>query len=92
MVVVPDGLAVRQQSRSSGSEFGGYGALDQAGIPHDGTTKRLEGDGVDPFAGSNTTGMVAEDLDRGWISADRDTEYVRSSALRFGIDPREVLA
>jgi site-specific DNA-methyltransferase (cytosine-N4-specific) len=43
----------------------------------------------DPFAGSNTTGEVAESLGRKWISCELDTEgkfagtYVRSSAFRF---------
>lgn len=45
---------------------------------------------LDPFAGSNTTGRVAEDLGRRWISVDREPEYVRNSALRFGIDPGSV--
>ncbi|HXF52712.1 MAG TPA: site-specific DNA-methyltransferase [Hyphomicrobiaceae bacterium] len=47
-----------------------------------------EGDIVlDPFAGSNTTGRVAEDLARRWISIDIDRAYVKASAVRFGIDP-----
>jgi site-specific DNA-methyltransferase (cytosine-N4-specific) len=47
-----------------------------------------EGDVVlDPFAGSNTTGRVAEDLERRWIAIDVDRNYVRASAVRFGIDP-----
>jgi DNA modification methylase len=43
---------------------------------------------VDPFAGSNTTGRAAEDLGRRWLSVDLDREYVLSSAVRFGLDPR----
>jgi site-specific DNA-methyltransferase (cytosine-N4-specific) len=39
---------------------------------------------VDPFAGSNTTGWVAEKLGRRWISSEIDADYVRASALRFG--------
>lgn len=46
---------------------------------------------LDPFAGSNTTGRVAEDLERQWISIERDREYVQSSAVRFGLDPHKVL-
>jgi DNA modification methylase len=46
---------------------------------------------LDPFAGSNTTGRVAEDLGRTWISIEMDKEYVQSSALRFEIDPDGVL-
>jgi len=42
---------------------------------------------VDPFAGSNTTGRVAEDLERFWLSAEIDRDYMRASALRFGIEP-----
>lgn len=42
---------------------------------------------LDPFAGSNTTGSVAEGLQRRWISVDVDESYVRASAVRFAIDP-----
>lgn len=45
---------------------------------------------VDPFAGSNTTGLAAEKLGRRWISVDQDGDYVRGSAVRFGIDPRTI--
>jgi len=38
---------------------------------------------LDPFAGSNTTGWVAEGLSRRWISVEMDADYVRGSALRF---------
>ena len=38
---------------------------------------------LDPFAGSNTTGYVAEMLGRRWISSELDADYVRASALRF---------
>ena len=41
---------------------------------------------LDPFAGSNTTGYVAESLNRRWISIEIDENYLRASALRFGID------
>lgn len=41
---------------------------------------------LDPFAGSNTTGKVAEDLQRQWLAVELEEEYVRTSALRFGID------
>ena len=36
------------------------------------------------------TGRVAEDLGRRWISVEQDAQYVQSSAVRFGIDPRDV--
>lgn len=42
---------------------------------------------IDPFAGSNTSGRVAEDLGRRWISIDIDQTYVQASAVRFGLDP-----
>jgi site-specific DNA-methyltransferase (cytosine-N4-specific) len=42
---------------------------------------------LDPFAGSNTTGRVAEDLGRFWIAIEKDREYLSSSALRFHLDP-----
>lgn len=38
---------------------------------------------VDPFAGSNVTGAVAESLGRKWLSVDIDEEYVRGSMARF---------
>jgi DNA modification methylase len=41
---------------------------------------------VDPFAGSNTTGRQAEDLGRRWLAFELEDQYLRSSALRFGID------
>jgi site-specific DNA-methyltransferase (cytosine-N4-specific) len=37
----------------------------------------------DPFAGSNTTGAVAEDLERRWISIELMPEYFEASAFRF---------
>ncbi len=43
-----------------------------------------EGDLVlDPFAGSNTTGAVAEGLQRYWLASDRVTEYLEASKFRF---------
>lgn len=52
-----------------------------------------EGDVVlDPFAGSNVSGRVAEDLGRRWIASERDPDYVRNSALRFGLDPAAISA
>ena len=44
-----------------------------------------EGDIVlDPFAGSNTTGAVAERLHRRWIAVEIVEEYLRASKFRFG--------
>lgn len=38
---------------------------------------------LDPFAGSNTTGAVAEDLGRKWIAIEKNREYANDSLLRF---------
>ena len=38
---------------------------------------------VDPFAGSNTTGRVAEDLGRFWLSSELEDAYVSASRVRF---------
>jgi len=38
---------------------------------------------VDPFAGSNTTGVVAEQLGRRWLSMDLSAEYLEASKARF---------
>ena len=39
---------------------------------------------VDPFAGSNTTGMVAEALKRYWFAIDNVKDYLDASKFRFG--------
>jgi site-specific DNA-methyltransferase (cytosine-N4-specific) len=38
---------------------------------------------VDPFAGSNVTGLAAEELNRRWIAVDANPEYALGSAARF---------
>jgi len=38
---------------------------------------------VDPFAGSNTTGAVAERLNRRWIVCETQKEYLQASKYRF---------
>lgn len=38
---------------------------------------------LDPFAGSNTLGMVAEKLGRQWIAIEQQEEYLRASRFRF---------
>ncbi len=38
---------------------------------------------VDPFAGSNTTGAVAESLGRRWMTCEQSPEYVEGSKGRF---------
>lgn len=44
---------------------------------------------LDPFAGSNVTGQVAESLDRQWVSIELNADYVAGSRLRFPDDTRE---
>jgi site-specific DNA-methyltransferase (cytosine-N4-specific) len=38
---------------------------------------------IDPFAGSNTTGAVAERLKRRWIAIEPEEQYVIGSRGRF---------
>lgn len=38
---------------------------------------------LDPFAGSNTTGWVAEALGRNWLATELNHEYIKDSQLRF---------
>jgi DNA modification methylase len=38
---------------------------------------------LDPFAGSNTTGSVAESLKRRWLAIDNVKEYLEASKFRF---------
>lgn len=43
---------------------------------------------LDPFAGSNTLGMVADKLGRKWIAIEQEEEYLRASRFRFDeLDP-----
>lgn len=39
---------------------------------------------LDPFGGSNTTGYVAEIMNRKWISIEVNSEYISGSVGRFG--------
>lgn len=39
---------------------------------------------LDPFAGSNTTGCVAEELRRRWLAVEADSTYAKASKVRFG--------
>ena len=43
----------------------------------------------DPFAGSNTTGFVAESLGRCWIASELSKEYLDGSIFRFDSFPHE---
>jgi len=46
-----------------------------------------EGDVVlDPFAGSNTTGAVAQNLNRRWVATETVAEYLDASRFRFDLD------
>lgn len=47
---------------------------------------------IDFFAGSNTTGAVAERLGRRWMACELDPAYVAVSALRFLADPASARA
>lgn len=47
---------------------------------------------LDIFAGSNTTGEVAERLGRRWIACDLDRQYVAASVFRFIDDTDEALS
>ncbi len=38
---------------------------------------------MDPFAGSNTTGAVAEEHGRRWLAVEADPTYAQSSQVRF---------
>lgn len=46
---------------------------------------------VDPFAGSNTTGAVAERLGRRWVAIDQVGEYLEASRFRFDAGPQSLL-
>lgn len=49
-----------------------------------------EGDVVlDPFSGSNTTGAVAEKLQRRWIAIENVEAYLEASKFRFGGEHRQ---
>jgi DNA modification methylase len=47
---------------------------------------------LDPFAGSNTTGYVAESLKRRWLGVEIRVDYAEESRLRFGGSPQEIEA
>jgi site-specific DNA-methyltransferase (cytosine-N4-specific) len=45
---------------------------------------------IDPFAGSNTTGVVAEGLQRKWIAMEQVPEYLETSKVRFTETPAKI--
>ncbi len=45
---------------------------------------------LDPFAGSNVTGMVAEQLKRRWLAIESNGDYVAGSRLRFAEEEQPV--
>lgn len=47
---------------------------------------------LDPFAGSNTTGAVAEALRRRWLAFELEPKYVETSRLRFSLQRGSVSA
>lgn len=46
---------------------------------------------LDPFAGSNTTGAVAERLSRRWLAMDQVEEYLKASKFRFEESNQSIL-
>lgn len=46
---------------------------------------------LDPFAGSNTTGYVAESLKRKWVGVELRDDYAQESRLRFEGVPEEIV-
>lgn len=45
---------------------------------------------IDPFAGSNTCGAVAEGLDRRWLAFDVVEEYLQASRYRFDLKQKQL--
>jgi site-specific DNA-methyltransferase (cytosine-N4-specific) len=37
----------------------------------------------DPFAGSNTTGYIAEKMNRKWVASEAMEQFAKHSAIRF---------
>ena len=70
---------------SKAAGVGGHPARFPAGLPAF-FIKLLTDEGdlvVDFFSGSNTTGFVAQGLERRWLACDSDEGYVAASSLRF---------
>ena len=45
---------------------------------------------IDPFAGSNTMGAVAEELHRRWLAFEEVEEYLRASRFRFDLKQKQL--
>jgi site-specific DNA-methyltransferase (cytosine-N4-specific) len=45
---------------------------------------------LDPFGGSNTTGCVAETLQRQWLAFELEEKYLQGSRFRFEVDDEEI--
>ena len=90
---IPSNLLQIPNSESNGAYMSGCKAIDVKQHPARFPAKLPEffikfltdpGDVVlDIFAGSNTTGYVAENLQREWLSFDLEMDYVAPSAFRF---------
>jgi DNA modification methylase len=90
---IPSNLLQIPNSESNGTYLAGCKALDLKGHPARFPAKLPEffvrmltepGDVVvDIFAGSNTTGQVAEAEGRRWLAFEQHVEYLASSAFRF---------
>jgi len=93
---IPSNLLQIPNSESNGQYLRGCKALGIPGHPARFPPKLPEffirfltkpGDLVlDIFAGSNTTGMVAEAEGRNWLAFEADRDYLAASAFRF-MDP-----
>jgi site-specific DNA-methyltransferase (cytosine-N4-specific) len=90
---IPSNLLQIPNTESNGQYLGGCKAVDAKQHPARFPAKLPEffirfltepGDVVlDIFAGSNTTGSVAESLDRKWLAFEECRDYVATSAFRF---------
>jgi site-specific DNA-methyltransferase (cytosine-N4-specific) len=47
---------------------------------------------LDPFAGSNTTGVVAERFNRRWLGIEMSEAYAESAKARFGGSTKKAAA
>jgi DNA modification methylase len=47
---------------------------------------------LDPFFGTGTTGLVAQELGRDWLGVELNADYVRLAQQRLGLTPSELEA